>query len=107
MPRCLTRYDDFVKKEWKRSGPKSSSGSLVVPRATELVTAPEIARRIGLSGPRVHALRDEGELPEPLGRIGGIHVWEWAVVEPKLRATRSLAPKRRGPKPQARPDSGE
>jgi hypothetical protein len=54
----------------------------------------------GLSAGRVHELARDGELPAALGRIGGIQVWEWAVVEAKLTASRGLAPKRRGPKPR-------
>jgi predicted DNA-binding transcriptional regulator AlpA len=75
---------------------------LIVERAGELVTVPEIAARIGLSAGRVHELSRDGELPASLGRIGGIQVWEWAAVEAKLTATRGLAPKRRGPKPRSR-----
>jgi hypothetical protein len=83
------------------TGPRGKSGSLIVERAGELVTVPEIAGRIGLSSGRVHELARDGELPAALGRIGGIQVWEWAAVEAKLTATRGLAPKRRGPKPGA------
>jgi hypothetical protein len=83
------------------TGPRGKSGSLIVERAGELVTVPEIAGRIGLSSGRVHELARDGELPAALGRIGGIQVWEWAAVEAKLTATRGLAPKRRGPKPRA------
>jgi len=84
------------------TGPRERSGSLMVERPGELVTVPEIAARIGLSAGRVHELARDGELPAALGRIGGIQVWEWAVVEAKLTATRGLAPKRRGPKRRAR-----
>jgi len=83
------------------TGPRGRSGSLFVERACELVTVPEIAARIGLSAGRVHELARDGELPAALGRIGGIQVWEGAVVEAKLTATRGLAPKRRGPKARA------
>ena len=83
----------------KPTGPQGKSGSLVVERPGELVTVPEIARRIGLSAGRVHELARDGEMPAALGRIGGIQIWEWATVEARLRATRGLAPKRRGPKP--------
>ena len=83
----------------KPTGPQGKSGSLVVERPGELVTVPEIARRIGLSPGRVHELARDGEMPSALGRIGGIQVWEWAAVEARLSATRGLAPKRRGPKP--------
>lgn len=44
------------------------------------------------------AVERPGE-PAVLGRVGGIQVWEWAVVEAKLTATRGFAPKARGPKP--------
>lgn len=81
-------------------GPKARSGALSVSGATELVTAQEIGRRVGISGRRVHDLTGEGELPEALGRIGGILVWDWPVVEARLSATRNLAPKRRGPAPR-------
>jgi hypothetical protein len=76
----------------------------MVERPGELVTLPEIAARIGLSAGRfaVHELARDGELPEALGRIGDIRVWEWAVVEAKLTATRGLAPKRRGPQRRTR-----
>jgi hypothetical protein len=82
------------------TGPRGRSGSLFVERLGELVTVPEIAARIGLSAGRVHELARDGELPPALGRIGGIQVWEWAVVKATLTATRGLAPKRRGPKPR-------
>ncbi|MDP9258671.1 MAG: hypothetical protein M3Q31_19280 [Actinomycetota bacterium] len=89
-----------MKQEPTRRGPTERSGVLKVDRATELVTAQEIGRRVGISGRRVHDLIGEGELPQALGRIGGIRVWDWAAVEPKLRASRDLAPKRRGPAPR-------
>jgi hypothetical protein len=75
------------------TGSSGRSGSLIVERPGELVTVPEIAERIGLSAGRVHELARDGELPAALGRIGGIQVWEWAVVEAKLKATRGLAPR--------------
>jgi hypothetical protein len=84
----------------KPTGPSGKSGSLIVKRACELVTVPEIAARIGLSAGRVHELARDDELPAALGRIGGIQVWDWGVVKAKLTASRGLAPKRRGPKPR-------
>lgn len=55
----------------------------------ELVTATEIAERLGLADRHsVHnwRRRDLG-FPEPAGRFGGVLVWQWADVEEWARAT--------------------
>lgn len=48
---------------------------------TELVTAADIGRRLGVSGQRVHQLTQQKRFPEPVGRVATSAVWRWSDIE--------------------------
>jgi excisionase family DNA binding protein len=56
------------------------------PQAVEPATysAPELARRLGVSERHVHRLRDAGTLPTPI-RLGRLIRWNRAVIEEWIR----------------------
>jgi predicted DNA-binding transcriptional regulator AlpA len=47
----------------------------------ELVTAADIARRLGVSPQRTHQLTQQNRFPAPVGRIATSNVWRWSDVE--------------------------
>ncbi|MFB7739831.1 helix-turn-helix transcriptional regulator [Streptomyces sp. NPDC056112] len=47
----------------------------------ELLTSPEIAKRLGVSRQRVDQLVERGQLPQPVGRSGRTRLWRAADIE--------------------------
>ena len=48
---------------------------------TELVTASDIARRLGLSRQRINQLQVQPGFPKPIGVLAKSNIWRWSAVE--------------------------
>ena len=59
---------------------------------TELVTAVDIAERLGISPQRVNVLANGPGFPKPLGKLGRSAVWRWSSVERWALSTGRLPP---------------
>lgn len=67
----------------------------------DLVTLPDIGRRLGVSRQRAHQLSDMEGFPAPVGRVGTQTVWRWTEVF-EWNGARSPA---RGPAPRPAPQT--
>jgi hypothetical protein len=47
----------------------------------ELVTAPDIGRRLSVSPQRAHKLTQHDRFPAPVGKVGPSLVWRWRDIE--------------------------
>jgi predicted DNA-binding transcriptional regulator AlpA len=68
----------------------ASWSSVRVDSKTELVIAADIAKRLGISPPRVHVLVSGPGFPTALGTLGRSTVWRWSSVERWARETGRL-----------------
>jgi predicted DNA-binding transcriptional regulator AlpA len=48
---------------------------------TELVTASDIARRLGVSRQRVNQLQAQTGFPQPIGVLAKSNIWRWSSIE--------------------------